>query len=294
MAGGGVVGAPVRGRGEGVLGLFWPVTAMCTDNAAGSTMDVYPYAGDGAVAASGIAPDFAAGTLAGTINTGAPGSITDATLLLSGPVSFQLDVTTQLQALLTGSATHLGLNLRTTDTNTGTSLDNAVGYGSGRPPFLTVVTSVEPVPGTFDAAARNCQKAIGTYGRVFTNTVLTQSQTCYNRVIKDVANSKPLTAAAAACAKALDVNAVVPSKVDKARSKALDKIVLKCPSPLTPASVSSPCSATATTFTDVANCVLDQNFEQVQEIVRTQFADACKIATAVGLDGDYSVVCSIP
>jgi len=289
-----VVSATLTVTIDDVIPLFWPFPGgMFTDNAAASTIDVYTYSGDGVVQAAGLAPDFALGALAGTINTGPAGSITDASLLLSGPLTFTLDVTTQLQGLLGSSATHMGFNLRTTDAGTGTSLDNAVGFGAGRMPSLTVVTAVAALP-NFDSTARTCEKALAIYGRKFAAAVQANLGTCLNRVLKDTALAKPLTSATTSCAKALDIGAVTPSKVDKARTKALAKIVAKCPSPLTPASVNSPCDATAATFTDVGNCILDHHFDKAQEMVRADFADSCALADAVGIDAEYPVLCLKP
>lgn len=218
--------------------------------------------------------------------------ITDASLSTSGALSFTVDVTEQLQDLLDGGATHIGLVFATADSPTGTSLDN-LGVSGAAMPSIAVTTVVHELP-NFDDAQRLCQKTIGKQARVLANFALVQLQNCFTRIVKDVALGKDLPPATAFCAKALDIGASPPSKIDKKRAVATQKILDKCGSPLSPPSIGSPCDPLAANFTDTAGCIVDQHLEQVQEMLRAEFADACGIAVAAGIVGDYPLLCSAP
>ena len=118
---------------DDVLAGFGPGTAF--DGTASDPIDVYAYPADGEVVAADFTP--AGMTLLESVATGL---ITDATLAVSGAVPFQVDATAALQALLTASATHMGVLFDTADTATGTSLDNlGVESAAGAQlPFITV------------------------------------------------------------------------------------------------------------------------------------------------------------
>jgi len=277
-----------------VIGTFWPsVDGGATfDGTAADSIAVFAYDADGTIALADFnnvigAPDGV------VVTSGSPGSITDASLALSGALSFDVDLTDQLKDLIDAGATHIGIVFATTDGPTGTSLDTTPALAGAALPFLTVETVVHEPP-VFDTAERLCQKALALEGRKYANFAHTQLQICFDRVLKDVAAAKPLTNAMAACAKALDLGASPASKIDNARAKAVTKVQAKCPAPLTPADLNGPCDAGATTLADVATCVLDHNLEQVQEMVRAEYADACGIATGAALASDYPVVCDAP
>lgn len=277
-----------------VISTFWPsVDGGATfDGTAADSIAVFAYDADGTIALADFnnvigAPDGV------VVTSGSPGSITDANLALNGALSFEVDLTDPLKDLIDGGATHIGILFATTDSATGTSLDTTPALAGAALPFLTVTTVVHEPP-VFDDAEQLCQRTLALEGRKYPSFAHTQMQICFNRVLKDVAAAKPLTNAMAACAKALDLGASPASKVDGARAKAVAKVQSKCPAPLVSAGLESPCDAGATTFADVAACVLDHNLEQVQEMVRAEYADACGIATGVALEGDYPVVCDAP
>jgi hypothetical protein len=128
-----VVSVTITYKIDDVLGGFGPGTAF--DATASDPIDVYAYSADGEVVAADFAP--AGLTLLDSVATGV---ITDATLALSGAVPFQVDATAALQALLTASATHMGVLFDTADTPTGTSLDNlgAESAAGAQLPFITI------------------------------------------------------------------------------------------------------------------------------------------------------------
>ena len=125
-----VVSATITYTIDDVLSGFGPGTAF--DGTASDPIDVYGYAADGTIVPADFAPAGAA-----LLDGVATGLITDASLAVSGAVSFQVDATDALQDLLTGGATHFGVLFRTSDSPTGTSLDN-LGVAGAQFPFITV------------------------------------------------------------------------------------------------------------------------------------------------------------
>ncbi len=133
---------------DDVLSTFGPGTDF--DGTASERVQVYVYSGDGTIALD----DFSrTSTPAGTITTGGQGAITDQTLAGTGPVAFELDITTEVKALVAANATHLGIVFATDDANSGTSIDDLGANSSGPPgvggaklPFITVNGGIEPEP----------------------------------------------------------------------------------------------------------------------------------------------------
>ncbi len=143
---------------DDVLSTFGPGTDF--DGTASERIQIHVYGGDGSVVLS----DFAegSGTPDAVVATGAQGAITDATLASTGPVSFEVDLTAQVKALVAGGATHIGVVFATDDANSGTSIDDLgpnsagpPGVGGAKLPFFVVNGGEEPDPvcgdGTTDA-----------------------------------------------------------------------------------------------------------------------------------------------
>jgi len=136
---------------DDVVSTFGPGTGF--DGKASSTIAVHAYVGDGAVTLA----DFARVGLEplAEIDTTAAGVITDATLAVSGPVSFEVDVTDAMRAALDEEAAYLGFVLATDDNQSGTSIDNLganaagpPGVGGSRMPFLSIAIAEAPTTTT--------------------------------------------------------------------------------------------------------------------------------------------------
>jgi len=144
-----IVAATLVFNVDDVLATFGPGTAF--DGRAASSILVHPYDGDGAVTLS----DYRnRDEEAWVVDTG-PGTITDASLNDTGAVVFDVDVRDRLLAALAADVPFIGFLWRTTDSPTGTSLDD-LGEGSSGPPgargsrlpFLSVeIMDSEPPPG---------------------------------------------------------------------------------------------------------------------------------------------------
>jgi cysteine-rich repeat protein len=135
---------------DDVLSTFGPGTAF--DGTAAERFLIHVYAGDGAVTLADF--ERATGAPTATVSTGAHGTITDQTLAASGPVVFQVDLTSAVKSLVASGATHIGVVWSTDDDQTGTSIDDLGFGGSGPPgvggarlPFLTVVLAGQSVCG---------------------------------------------------------------------------------------------------------------------------------------------------
>jgi hypothetical protein len=113
---------------DDVLSTFGPGTDV--NGRAAQRILLHLYAGDGIVALADFKRIERPGHL---VDTTILGAITDATLRVSGPLPFSVDVTEDLRALLAQSARHAGVVWRTDDSPTGTSIDD-LGDGSAGPP----------------------------------------------------------------------------------------------------------------------------------------------------------------
>ena len=141
-----VRGALLHFNIDDVLSSFGPGTGF--DGTAAETLLVHAYSGDGQVSLSDYTNVQAAQK---AVDTRVYGTITDGTLATNGPLSFSVDVTQEVRNLLVAAAGHLGIVWRTTDTPTGTSLDDVginsagpPGVGGARMPFLTVEAGGHP------------------------------------------------------------------------------------------------------------------------------------------------------
>lgn len=276
---------------DDVIGLFWPGANF--DGTAADTIIVFSYSGDGAVTLA----DFqnVAGAPAGVVDTTPLGVITDATLGTSGPLQFTVDITSRVQTLLTGGATHIGIVFVTDDENSATSIDNLGPGGSGPPgvggaimPLITIET-VPDEPPLWDSARLNCQKAISKGGSKLTKTAHKGLKKCLDGVLAATSAAQPLTAVTAKCDADLDPTDPA-SKVGKAIAKLQGGVADKCID-LTPADLGNPCDAGATTFAQVATCVANQHLSAIGEAVAGEYGPACALISAVGLDGAYPSLC---
>ncbi len=141
-----VRGALLHFNIDDVLSTFGPGTGF--DGTAAETLLVHAYSGDGQFSLSDFTKVQAAPK---AVDTRVYGTITDGTLAGSGPLPFNVDVTQEVRDLLIAAAGHLGIVWRTTDTPTGTSLDDLginsagpPGVGGARMPFLTVEVGGHP------------------------------------------------------------------------------------------------------------------------------------------------------
>ncbi|MCW5890052.1 MAG: hypothetical protein KIT14_05815 [bacterium] len=118
---------------DDVLTTFGPGATF--DGTAADEIQAFAYVGDGIVTTADFAPPASS-----PIGAILPGVVTDATLQETGALSFDLDVTDVLKAMLAGGAPAFGVLLATDDSPTGTSLDDVSppGVAGGRLPFLTI------------------------------------------------------------------------------------------------------------------------------------------------------------
>lgn len=137
-----IISATLTFNVDDVVSTFGPGTGF--DATGSDTIYVYGYAGDGAA----VPADFseATGVPIDTVDTTSHGVITDASLAVSGPLVFEVDVTAAIQAQLDASGTFVGFVFTTDDDQSGTSIDNLGNGALGPPgvngaamPFLTIV-----------------------------------------------------------------------------------------------------------------------------------------------------------
>lgn len=269
---------------DDVLGSFGPGSAF--DGTAASPFVVYHYPADGTVTVGDFSP-------AGLAQVGVvtPGAVTDASLAVSGALPFVVDVTAALKAALTAGDTAFGALMATLDSPTGTSLDNLSppGVAGGALPFLTIQT-IPQTPPVLSSVAQACQTNITKSGSKLVGTLLKSFGTCFAGVLKDVAPDAVVAQSTIdKCVLALDP-ADPNSKLGKALAKFAAGIPAKCQG-VVPADLGSPCDPAATTFAQTAACLQASHLAAAQEIIASQYASACTLLNAVGLDADYPVVC---
>lgn len=112
---------------------------------------------------------------------------------------------------------------------------------------------------------------------------------CFDRVLRDVASGAGTASAAASCLQSLNP-ASAGSALARARSAARIQLLGRCTT-LTPAQVGQPCSPTATTMAEVADCVLDRQAAHVASIVAAQYGAPCSLAAAAGLTTLFPTLC---
>lgn len=269
---------------DDVLTTFGPGSAF--DGTAASPFAVYHYPADGTVTVSDFAP-------AGLVQVGTvtPGAVTDASLAISGALPFVVDVTDALKAALTAGDVAFGALMGTLDSPTGTSLDDLSppGVAGGALPFLTIQT-IPLAPPVLSSAEQACQSNITKSGAKLVGTLLKSFGGCFGSVLKDYAPDAVVAQSTIdKCVLALDP-ADPASKLGKALAKFASGIPAKCQN-LVPADIGSPCDPAATSFTQTASCLEASHLAAAQTIVAAQYANACTLLNAVGLDADYPVVC---
>jgi len=123
-----IAAASLRFNIDDVLSTFGPGTDFA--GRAAHRIVVYAYAADGTIQLA----DFKnVGGTPETVDTTGHGSITDTTLAATGPVFFEVDLTDAFREIMLAGASHVGIVWRTSDSPTGTSLDD-LGDGSLGPP----------------------------------------------------------------------------------------------------------------------------------------------------------------
>jgi len=279
---------------DDVIGTFGPGTVF--DGTAAETIILFAYEGDGSIDLA----DFGevAGSPLSVIDTTPLGTITDATLSTSGPLQFEVDVTTALGSLLDSSATHLGVVFTTNDDLSATSIDNLGDGGAGPAgvdgavmPFL-VVETVALDPPLFSKDQLKCQKGIAKAGAKHSKTVQKLLAKCLDEVLKATSKGQDLDKATQKCLDSLDAGNP-DSKLAKSNAKTDSSIAKKCEE-MVPADVNSPCDPAATTMSELAACIVDQHSTSVQTAVRAEYADACALISAVGLGTEFPELCATP
>ncbi len=147
-------------------------------------------------------------------------------------------------------------------------------------------------PAVMSKAALGCQATIAKAASGFSAAVERRLSACVNAVLKAASAGKDPAKAAAACAKALDP-ANPKATLVKARAKAATKIVKKCAA-IAPAELGNPCDPDATTFAEVADCVLDLHAGRAEKMVAAEYNDVCSMLTKLGLGRSYPGVCTGP
>jgi hypothetical protein len=262
-------------RIDDVVATFGPGTTF--DGTASDPIAVYSYPADGTVNVADFSP--AGLSPVEVVNVGV---ITDASLSVSGPLDFDVDVTDALKAALDNSDVAFGVLFGTLDSPTATSLDGVL-------PFITVETFPTDPP-VFSSAGLKCQTAIAKQAGLFAKKEQQQLGKCFDAVLKAVSGGDTAASVQAKCAKAIDLSNA-GSIVAKARATAASKIASSC-SGLVPADINSPCDGAATDFVAVASCVLDDHQLRVEQMVKAEYRDACAIINSVGLLASFAELCA--
>ncbi|HEV7735191.1 MAG TPA: hypothetical protein VGR62_23675 [Candidatus Binatia bacterium] len=269
---------------DDVLSTFGPGATF--DNTASSPVAVYHYPANGVVTLS----DFAPAGLA-PLGIVTPGVVTDASLAISGALSFDVDATDELKAALTAGDTAFGALIGTLDSPTGTSLDNVSppGVAGGALPILTVVT-IPLTPPVLSSAEQACQSTIQKEGSKLVSSALKSFGSCFSAILKDYAPDQVLAAATISkCAGELDVNNA-GSKLGKAAVKFGDKVTGKCGS-LTPADIGSPCNPAAESIAGTISCLRTAQLAAAESAAASQYGNACTLLSSVNLDTTFPGVC---
>lgn len=269
---------------DDVLSTFGPGANF--DGTASDPIAVYHYPADGTVAVADFNPPGL--TQLGIVGIGA---ITDASLAVSGAVSFTVDATQALKDALTGGDAAFGALFGTLDSPTAASLDNLSppGVTGGALPKLTI-TTIPLVPPVLSKAARSCQTTLAKEGAKLVATTLKAFSGCFDLVLKDYADDSTITATTVTkCAGAVDTSNPA-STIGKATDKFLTKAPAKCTG-LVPADLNSPCDGAATTFAQTATCLALAHRAAAETIVANGYATSCTLLNAVGLDAVHPGIC---
>lgn len=277
-----VQSATLHFRVDDVIGTFGPGAAF--DGTASDPIAVYGYPADGTVTVADFAP-------AGLVPQGivAIGAITDASLAISGPIDFTVDVTQLVKDRLTAADPAVGILFGTNDSPTATSLDDQSPGVGGLLPYLTIET-VPTDPPVFGKNEAKCQAAIAKQGLGFAKKVQGELGKCLNTVLGAVSKGDAPSTVAEKCLKGLD-DGDPKSVVAKARAGAASSIDKSCGG-IAPADINAPCDAGVTTIAATAACVLDDHRRRAEQMITAEYADACTILRSVGLDSTFPEVCA--
>jgi hypothetical protein len=279
---------------DDVIGTFGPGTAF--DGAAADTIILFSYSADGSITLDDF--ENVAGAPLAVVDTTPHGGITDATLMASGPISFDVDVTAALGALLDGAASHMGIVFATNDDLSATSIDDKglgaagpPGVGGAALPILTVETAAEEPP-LWSKEQVKCQKALGKGGAKLAKTTYGSLGKCFDGVLGAVSKGQSLANVVARCDADLDP-ADPDSKVGKAIGKLHDAVEKRCVG-LVPVSLDGPCDEAALDLSETADCIAARHSNQVAAMIAAAYADSCALATAAGLETAYPALCGAP
>lgn len=268
---------------DDVLGTFGPGTTF--DGSAANPLVAFFYPGDGTVNVTDFSP--AGLTEVGQIATGA---ITDASLALSGALSFDVDVTDELKTALTNGNAAFGALFATLDNPTGTSLDN-LGVAGAKYPFLTVET-VPTTPPAYDAGELGCQSTLSKEATKLAAAATKALAGCLDAVLKEAAKTGGTIGSGTQikCAKALDPSDP-NAKLPKAAAKFATTVAGKCGGVL-PDDIGSPCDDDATVIADTIACVGARAQSDAEGLIGSIYGNACTLLSSVGLDDDYPGACA--
>jgi hypothetical protein len=267
---------------DDVIGGFGPGTAF--DGTAGNPLVVFAYPADGTVAVSDFSP--AGLTEVGQIATG---TITDASLAVSGAVSFEVDVTDELKAALTSGDAAFGALIATLDSPTGTSLDDR-GVPGRKFPFLTIET-IPTVPPVYSADELACQTTLSKEATKLQAAETKALAGCFDAVLKDSAKNAGVVGASTQsnCEAALDPSDA-NAKLTKAVAKFADKVLSKC-ADVAPAAINVPCDNDAAGIGETIECVGAAAQDTAERLIGKTYGNACTLLYSVGLDDDFPAVC---
>lgn len=287
-----VVSATLSFNIDDVLATFGPGTTF--DGTAAEALVLFAYAGNGTVDLA----DFGnvGGAPLAVVDTTGFGSITDATLAVSGPLSFEVDVTAAVTSRLLAGDDYLGFVFATQDHGSATSLDDLGAGGAGPEgtggaflPFLTVVTTSDAPP-TYGKAELGCQKTIGKASSKLGASIRAALGKCLDAVLLAVSKGGDGSAATSACASGLDRDDD-GSSVSKAIAKHASSVAGACEG-LAPSAVGSPCDAGAADIAATIDCLAEDELSRAQSAVRSAYASSCSLLDAVALGIDHPVVCA--
>lgn len=287
-----IVSATLSFNIDDVLATFGPGTTF--DGTAAEALVLFAYAGNGTVDLA----DFGnvGGAPLAVVDTTGFGSITDATLAVSGPLSFEVDVTAAVTSRLLAGDDYLGFVFATQDHGSATSLDNLGAGGAGPAgtggaflPFLTVVTTSDAPP-VYGKAELGCQKTIGKASSKLGASIRAALGKCLDAVLLAVSKGGDGSAATSACASGLDRDDD-GSSVSKAIAKHASSVAGACEG-LAPSAIGSPCDAGAADIAATIDCLAEDELSRAQSAVRSAYASSCSLLDAVALGIDHPVVCA--
>lgn len=282
LVAGDIQSATLHFRIDDIIGTFGPGANF--DGTASDPIAVYGYPADGTVTVADFAP---AGLVSQQVVT--IGAITDASLAISGPVDFTVDVTQLLKDRLTAADVAVGILFGTNDSPTATSLDDQSPGVGGLLPYLTIET-VPTDPPVFSKEEVKCQAAINKQGVNYAKKVQGEIGKCLNAVLGAVSKGSTPASVAGKCLKGLD-GSDPKSVLAKARASAAGAIAKSCEG-VTPADINSPCDGAAVSIAATATCVLDDHDQNVEQSIAAEYADACTILRSVDLDAGFPDVCA--